>query len=227
MPYTYEQTNADEIAELEDKLYAEAKARGPVDFDALSDALPEPIYSEPVYLPPPEFGGHTEPARFRDPETGEPLPLTETWGQRDTDYLDGSRRELLTLFLKVAAERGVVALRCPYNGGHDEGFARLDWIELEDGTRVDGDRFVDRVLDGAMRNRFEALGRAQGMHTRGFDPLRDVFRHELPLTFVLYLMSPSYGTAQDSSYGAAIVDIAAGTVRDDRDVMTHPVISDQ
>ncbi|WP_170134868.1 hypothetical protein [Acuticoccus kandeliae] len=222
MPYTYEETNADEIEEAYDKLIMDSIAKNQTfDLLELHKKLPPPIYSDPEYLTPPELGGNPSPLSFADVTTGTLNPSVIPPRFSSVEETEAQLR-LLQFFVKLAREVGVVELRCRYNGGGDEGFAKVEWLRLADNRQLDPRAFVDSVLDKSANDKLAELGQAVGLITFSRDPAFDALETAIALLFVWCLMLPYYGTAQPMTYGAIRVDLVTCVIRDEMDIGPPP-----
>src|SRR5262245_6071452 len=109
---------------------------------------PPPRPDQFVYLAPPELGGAREPVRF-----------SIVWPDAATDENDPSKKwphQFLAIVVRALQEIGGQRAYCRYDGGHDEGFAWLDSIELRDGARIDTDEVVQQLYDNQVHHRLRA-----------------------------------------------------------------------
>src|SRR5712664_1093424 len=121
---------------------------------------PPPRADQFVYLSPPEFGGAPEPARFAVAEPQQaagpasapdepPRSVEESRRQREKSQEE--RRQLAFAFaVPELRKAGVRRVYCRYDGGHDEGFSRLDRAEMADGARLDADALSRRLYDAGL-----------------------------------------------------------------------------
>jgi hypothetical protein len=118
---------------------------------------------------------------------------------------------------------GVRRLYCRYDGGHDEGFSRLDHAEMTDGARLDAGALRQRLFDAGLLDRIYAAGmmRASARITaqQQFELFIDF---DLISAWASMLLGDSYGTGEYSMYGAFTVDLETCTITDDRNA--DPVV---
>src|SRR5262245_26668669 len=103
---------------------------------------PPPRADEFVYIPPPQFGGAREPVRFC---VLSPAEASEHETSTDSKRWERFTRKFLAIVVPALREVGVRRAYCRYDGGHDEGFAWLDSIELKDGERIPADAVIQRL----------------------------------------------------------------------------------
>jgi hypothetical protein len=198
---------------------------------------PPPRADQFVYIPPPEFGGAPEPVRFSVADSAaaagaeEPQQAAEAApaapGDPQRSYEERRRQQQKEqaerrqrLFAFVAPELrkiGVRRLYCRYDGGHDEGFSRLDSVESADGGRLDADAFTQRLHDAQLMDRLCAAGFIQ--RSKHFSEREQLFHFVdgwLIGEWASMLLGDGYGTGELSMYGAFTVDLEACTITDDR-----------
>jgi hypothetical protein len=170
---------------------------------------PPPRPDQFVYLAPPQFGGAREPVQFSIMSPGVATDASEPQWKK-------LAQKSLAIMLSALREIGGRRAYCRYDGGHDEGFAWLDSIELRDGTRINADAVAQRLYDVQVHSRLRAAdlyNRPEGFSD--LEHLRNHLRHWLCNEWATMLLGDSYGTGEYSMYGAFTVDLEACTIADD------------
>jgi len=113
---------------------------------------------------------------------------------------------------------GVQGAYCRYDGGNDEGFAWLDYYELQGGERIEEDALVQRLYESKIQDEFHAAGFVN--HPKSItsgDELSwlRMFMGQLSSEWASLLLGESYGTGEHSMLGAFTVDLDACTITDD------------
>ncbi|MCF3936462.1 hypothetical protein L1787_24010 [Acuticoccus sp. M5D2P5] len=223
LPYTHEETNDEEREEALEQLMVEADEKNQkFNLIELLQQLPPPIYTDPEYVTPTELGGNPTPLSFGDEATGRLKPSLIPANFNGVERTEAQLR-LLQFFTELARDVGVVELRCLYNGGGDEGFARMEWLRFADTRQLDPRTFFDSVLDTNAREKLAELGQTADPIQFSKDPAYYAFESTIALLFVWCLMLPYYGTSQPTTYGAIRVDLVAFTIRDEMDIGPPPM----
>jgi hypothetical protein len=173
------------------------------------DSEPPPPRSDQfVYLAPPQLGGAREPVRFSVVAPGAATGESDRWKKLAQQHL--------AIMVPALREIGGRRAYCRYDGGHDEGFAWLDSIELSDGARINADAVAQRLYDIQVHSRLRTAGLLNGPREfSDLEQLRDHLRHWLCNDWATMLLGDSYGTGEYSMYGAFTVDLEACTIADD------------
>jgi hypothetical protein len=153
---------------------------------------PPPRADQFVYLSPSEYGGAAEPVRFSvvDPEQA------------------AGRQRTFAFAVPELHKAGVQRLYCRYDGGHDEGFSRLDSAEMKDGARLDADALRHRLFDAGLLGRIYAAGMMRpSVHFSDRQQLALFLDHYLINEWAVMLLDVGYGTGEYSMYGAFTVDV--------------------
>lgn len=169
---------------------------------------PPPRPDQFVYLAPPEFGGAREPVRFSIVPPGAATDAGDRWKKL--------AQQNLAIMVSALREIGGWRAYCRYDGGHDEGFAWLDSIELRDGARIDTDEVVQQLCDIQVLDRLRAadlFNSSEGVSDQ--EQLSNHILHWLCNDWAGMLLGGSYGTGEYSMFGAFTVDLAACTIADD------------
>jgi hypothetical protein len=188
---------------------------------------PPPRADQFVYLSPPNYGGAPEPVRFSVAEpqqAAEPAPAPggpplsgEEFRRRHEKTQEERRQRTFAFAVPELRKTGVQRFYCRYDGGHDEGFSRLDRAEMTDGTRLDADALSRRLTDAGLLNKIYAAGIMRpSAHFSDRELLRQFLDHWLANEWATMLLGDGYGTGEYSMYGAFTVDLEACTVFDDR-----------
>ena len=174
---------------------------------------PEPETSQFEYIPPPLFGGAAEPVRFVVPSLDEvpAAPVMFNGGYSHNAAHDNHMMRLIAVVVPAMRELGARRAYCRYDGGNDEGFAWLDSVEMQDGTREDADPFIKRLSRLKLRDKIGKAPAMPGAVASEYEHIRDW----LPNEWATMLLGLGYGTGEYSMYGAFTVDLAACTIVDD------------
>jgi hypothetical protein len=203
---------------------------------------PEPKLEDFQYLPPPEFGGATEPVRFSisgDPKQAKhrnrapKLPLglrILMWvlrqvlpGSKDLmaqlkqqeQQMAEHRAKLFATLIPALQEAGAQKLVCVYDGGNDEGFAWFGHVETASG-RLNLKETVQAVQ--AM-NIEDELCEADLIRTDADleEELKELLNYTLPEEVACLLLGFGFGTGAYTMYGAFTVDLEQCTITDNPD----------
>ena len=185
-----------------------------------TDEDTEPLAPHPSqfqYIPPPMFGGASEPVRFVVPSlddlSGPRMPAVFNGGYSGNAVHDEYMQQLIAVIVPAMRDHGVRRVYCRYDGGHDEGFAWLESVEMEDGSRVNADAFIERLTDGRLQDAIGEVRTMPGGVT--MSDLQENIRRELADEWATMLLGRGYGTGEYSMYGAFTVDLVACTIVDD------------
>jgi hypothetical protein len=179
-------------------IYDETEIEWPEDDDDYEP--PPPRADQFVYLSPPEFGGAPEPVSF---SVAEPRAFA---------FVVPELRKL-----------GVRRVYCRYDGGHDEGFSRLDRAEMADGAPLDADALFRRLHDAGLLDQvYAAKMMRPSIHFSDRQQLALFLDSYLVGEWASMLLCHGYGTGEYSMYGAFTVDLEACTITDDR--IAEPIV---
>jgi hypothetical protein len=161
-----------------------------------------------VYISPPDYCGTIEPVRFSivAPDVSpEPQQLeTPTRKDRQRQY-ERSWQQFVAFMVPALREMGARRVYCRYDGGHDEGFAWLDHVEMRTGEKIDVDALSQHFTKPNGLTRFHDLG------IESFaDGLGWLCDH-----CVAMLLGESYGTGEYVMYGAFVIDLDECWIADD------------
>lgn len=212
---------------------------------------PLPRASEFVYLPAPEYGGVSEPARFtldvppeppaaarvnrlrlsfwdrlrgRRPSTEQVRAAVEADAKAQLARGVFSSQRLFAATVPALRELGVKQLYCRYDGGNDEGFSWLDHAVLRDGARIDADALAQRLTEQKFLDRLVARGVMKRIEqTSESEQVASFVRDWMCTEWATLLLGGSYGTGEYVMYGAFVVDLDECTVIEDRHAA--PVVS--
>ncbi len=207
-------------------------AREPVRFDV-------PPLSALAYPTEPEQPSRSRPLAPTEPPqeqkrsilarlVGQPAPAGAL--QRSDENRERAKREqaqrlerLLSIMIPALRQIGGRRVYCRYDGGHDEGWAWFDNLELQDGERVDldalGQRLHDIQVQTSLRSAGFELRDVYSMRT-GASPsdqgaLKGLVEDWLCHEWASMLLGGSFGTGDYSMYGAFTVDLETCTITDD------------
>jgi len=183
-----------------------------------AEHVPPPRADEFMYLSPTEFGGEAETVRFSvaEPQQGADLPLWELRREED------QRQRTFAFAVPELRKAGVKRLYCRYDGGHDEGFAWLDRVEMTDGGWLDVGAISERLFDDGLLDRVCDAGIMIPSSSSDRAEVRYFLDDWLVNEWAVMLMGDAYGTGEYSMYGAFTVDLEACTITDDRNA--DPVV---
>jgi hypothetical protein len=213
MPYVFDQTD--------------------VEWDDEDAEPPPPAASRFQYLAPPDFGGAAAPVSFSlpspDAENGAPAPsaaggLTAVFSRilggtpKPHDPQAQARRQQMMFTRLVTALRamGAKQVYCRYDGGNDEGFAWVEWINLAAGGRLDAAELSARLSASGVLRQFDINDVLYGASTMsGTQQKRYIVEQWLANEWATLLLGRGYGTGEYAMYGAFTVDLDALTITDD------------
>jgi hypothetical protein len=188
---------------------------------------PAPKRSQFEYISPPMFGGASEPVRFSIPALRSPTaphsvfdrpfngPTHGYPGQAPYRDHDEHIQQLLAILLPAMRDNGMRRVYCRYDGGHDEGFAQLEYVETHDGKRMDTDAFVRWLSDHQIPDKLRAAKILHGDASMAAGELHEMVHYSLADEWAAMLLGQGYGTGEYSMYGAFTVDLEACTITDD------------
>jgi hypothetical protein len=194
---------------------------------------PPPRADQFVYLSPPNYGGAPEPVLFSvvEPQQaaepvsapGGPLLSGEEFRRRHEKTQEERRQRTFAFAVPELRKAGVQRFYCRYDGGHDEGFSRLDHAEMTDGARLDADTLSRQLTGAGLLDKIYATGiMRRSAHFSDQELLRQFLDDWLANEWATMLLGDSYGAGEYSMYGAFTVDLEACTVVDDR--QADPVV---
>jgi len=208
---------------------------------------PPPRIDQFEYLPPPQFSGAKEPARYTLPERPKPpkrdkrslrdrvLARFGLGGSRDAKASSSAWHEeirrqkdaLMALMVPELRELGVARLYCRYDGGNDEGFAWFDHAEMADGGKLDGPELGERLRAIGLRAKLEAADIERDVHIFTMDDQPAETRLHVSLDLLAgewaaELLGRGYGTGEFTMYGAFVIDLETLLIVDDPDAI--PVV---
>lgn len=205
---------------------------------------PAPRADQFVYLPPPEYGGVSDPVHFSLDVLPEPPPsekvsfprpslwdrlrgrrpapeqMRQAWAALNVEQMAKAafvRQRLLATSVPALRELGVRQLYGRYDGGGDEGFSWLDHAVLADGADLDAAALVQQLAEQKFLDRLVAHG-VKERHKSSSDrhQIASFVDNWLCMEFAMMLLGGSYGAGEYVMYGAFTVDLDACTVTDDR-----------
>jgi hypothetical protein len=195
---------------------------------------PPPRADQFVYLSPLKYGGAPEPVRFSVAEPqqaaepasapGEPPRWSVEEVRRQHQKMQEERVQRTFAFAFPELRKvGVRRFYCRYDGGHDEGFSRLDRAEMANGERLDADALSRRLTEAGLLDKIYAAGLMRpSAHFSDQELLRQFLDDWLANEWAIMLLGDGYGTGEYSMYGAFTVDLEACTIVDDRNA--DPVV---
>lgn len=190
---------------------------------------PPPKRSQFEYIPPPMFGGASDPVRFAIPALRSPAKphsvfdrpfngLSSSYSGQGSPHGHRERmQQFLAIVLPVMRNNGVPRIYCGYDGGHDEGFAWLDYVEMCDGRRMDLDAFIRWLSAHQIQEKLLDAEILRGNANIAEAELRETLHYGLADEWAAMLLGQGYGTGEYSMYGAFTVDLEACTITDDPD----------
>jgi hypothetical protein len=211
-------------------------AREPVRFDVSS-------FNAPAQLSEPEQPSQSHPAAPTEPTQeqkrsilerllGQSLPLGALPRSRSSQDENRERAKqeqaqrwerLLSIMVPALRQIGGRRVYCRYDGGHDEGWAWFDSLELQDGERLNLDALGQRLHDIQVHTKLHSasfkLHDHYSIRTGGRPSdqgaLKSVVNDWLCHEWASMLLGRSFGTGEYSMYGAFTVDLETCTVTDD------------
>ena len=135
-------------------------------------------------------------------------------GQFSLQDLDPDSRDVLD----VLTELGITSIYCTYNGGHDEGFAYLSVVKLEDGI-IEFDDLKHQLAEGSLGiktsenlNRYYSYVGSPSKKQR-VEFYLDGFARSLATR----LLGQGYGTGEYSMKGAFKANLKTGQITDEQE----------
>jgi hypothetical protein len=211
-------------------------AREPVRFDVLSFIAPARL-SEPEQPSQSHPAAPTEPTREQKRSIlerllGQTLPSGVLPRSRSSQVENRERAKqeqaqrwerLLSIMVPALRQIGGRRVYCRYDGGHDEGWAWFDSLELQDGERVNLDALGERLHDMQVHTEIHSAGFKLHDHysmRTGDRPsdqgaLKSVVNDWLCHEWASMLLGRSFGTGEYSMYGAFTVNLETCTITDD------------
>jgi hypothetical protein len=127
-------------------------------------------------------------------------------------------------------EIGAQRIYCRYDGGHNEGWAWFDGLQLRDDARIDLDGVAQRLHETHVHTKLREAGFKLHDHysfRTGGQPsdrgaLKSVVNDWLCHDWASMLLGEGFGTGEYSMYGAFKVDLETCTITDDPDA--DPVV---
>lgn len=232
MPFYYDVLNDDEIDAHISKCLNETDAQGKK-FSLIDSvrSAPKKKLSIPAFTPIDAHKINVEPPEFADPKTGLIFQRIKRRLDQASPIGLGNESDILQVFLQICRSAGVNSIRLTYNGGSDEGYAKLDSIEMPDMTLYTAKEFASLLLSQSSHKYLLDLVRDKNLRPDPFEfinskrntkkqnkltPLEKLsilILDEIPYYFMCILWEKGFGTGTDSSfYGAALVDLPACTI---------------
>lgn len=179
---------------------------------------PRPRVDQFLYMVPVDFGGEREPVRFTayGALIPSPEPKSPWHRQGSSEYSEQGLAILVPALRDLGARRAY----CRYDGGHDEGFASLDHVEMQDGQRIEADALVAQLVAARTVDRDGLQRLTNGRYHRLVvssyqDQLREALEDWIATEWASMLLGQGFGTGEYSMYGAFTVDFEARTITDD------------
>ncbi len=129
--------------------------------------------------------------------------------------------DYLQLILPKLQALKIAKAYCHYDGGHDEGFAWLDYVETRGGERIELNSLVELLESDGIAQVVHAhykAGQSPNIEVADIPPkelLHEVVRDELACFGAELLLGERYGTGEYWMYGAFIMDFETGVITDD------------
>ena len=142
---------------------------------------------------------------------------------------------LVAKVLTAMRASGAVAFRVRYDGGHDEGFAHAEAVEMADGSNLSIDALVQKLADPKQAAELRAAAAVPGAShwhqaEQYYANLTDeqVVRSaldELADAITISLLGQGSGTGEYSMYGAIVANLKTGAIADDPDAPRPPDVT--
>ena len=117
--------------------------------------------------------------------------------------------------LKIFDELGILAIYGDYNGGHDEGFAELNRVELAGGETILAEDLTLKLVSGPISQiQPKALRQYYGGTLVSPEQKVDFLLESVANDLATFLLGDGYGTGEFSMYGSFKFNLATGTIID-------------
>lgn len=201
------------------------------EYDEENDKFVTPTPDQFVYLAPPKFGGAHEPvdishylaSRNAQPPAKKSLGFIETLknilGNSNASTHPNWRppeTPVSRVVIPALVEVGIRRIYCRYDGGQDEGFAWLDFAELDGGNRLSQDNVLELLTGTGLTEDLVNGEFVREPATIAPDKiLENIIRYWVCDEWASWLLGRGFGTGEYTMYGAFLVDLENGTIVDD------------